>query len=102
MWNPNDYTVGWICAISTEYVAAQAFLDKKHEGPESVSTNEHNDYTLGKVGRYNVVIAVLPDGKYGTSSAAMVASVGPTHGPTCKVSNKGLRVIQLHNTDLWG
>jgi nucleoside phosphorylase len=73
MSNPNDYTVGWICAISTEYVAAQAFLDEKHEGPEHVSTNDNNDYTLGKVGRHNVVIAVLPDGEYGTSSAAMVA-----------------------------
>jgi hypothetical protein len=73
MSNPNDYTVGWICAISTEYVAAQAFLDEKHEGPEHLSTNDNNDYTLGKVGRHNVVIAVLPDGEYGTSSAAMVA-----------------------------
>ena len=27
-----DYTVGWICAISTEYVTAQAFLNEKHEG----------------------------------------------------------------------
>jgi nucleoside phosphorylase len=73
MSNPNDYTVGWICAISTEYVAAQAFLDEKHEGPDHVSVNDNNDYTLGKVGRHNVVIAVLPDGEYGTSSAAMVA-----------------------------
>ncbi len=73
MSNPNDYTVGWICAISTEYVAAQAFLDEKHEGPGHLSTNNNNDYTLGKVGRHNVVIAVLPDGEYGTSSAAMVA-----------------------------
>ena len=73
MSNPNDYTVGWICAISTEYVAAQVCLDKKHEGPEYVSTNDNNDYTLGKVGRHNVVIAVLPDGEYGTSSAAIVA-----------------------------
>jgi len=73
MSNPNDYTVGWICAISTEYVAAQAFLDEKHEGPDHVSVNDNNDYTLGKVGRHNVVIAVLPDGEYGTSSAAIVA-----------------------------
>jgi nucleoside phosphorylase len=73
MSNPNDYTVGWICAISTEYVAAQAFLDENHEGPDHVSVNDNNDYTLGKVGRHNVVIAVLPDGEYGTSSAAMVA-----------------------------
>jgi nucleoside phosphorylase len=68
-----DYTVGWICAISTENVAAQAFLDEKHEGPEYVSPNDNNDYTLGKIGKHNVVIAVLPDGEYGISSAAGVA-----------------------------
>ena len=73
MSNSKDYTVGWICAISTEYVVAQAFLDEKHEGPEYVSPNDNNDYTLGKVGKHNVVIAVLPDGEYGTSSAAGVA-----------------------------
>ncbi|KAF9778282.1 hypothetical protein IL306_004255 [Fusarium sp. DS 682] len=73
MSNPYDYTVGWICAIATEYVAAQAFLDEKHEGPESVSPNDNNDYALGKIGKHRVVIAVLPDGEYGISSAASVA-----------------------------
>ncbi|KAL7783395.1 ankyrin repeat-containing domain protein [Trichoderma afarasin] len=73
MSNPNGYTVGWICAISTEYVAAQAFLDEKHEGPEYVSPNDNNDYTLGKIGKHNVVIAVLPGGEYGIASAAIVA-----------------------------
>ena len=67
------YTVGWICAISTEYVAAQAFLDEKHERPAYVSPNDNNDYTLGKIGKHNVVIAVLPEGEYGISSAASVA-----------------------------
>jgi nucleoside phosphorylase len=38
-----------------------------------VSSNDNNDYTLGRVGKHNVAIAVLPDGKYGTSSAASVA-----------------------------
>jgi nucleoside phosphorylase len=73
MSNPNDYTVGWICAITTEYVAAQVILDEKHEQPKCVSPNDNNDYTLGKVGKHNVVIAVLPEGKYGISSAASVA-----------------------------
>ncbi|SPJ73909.1 related to ankyrin [Fusarium torulosum] len=73
MPNPHDYTVGWICAIATEYVAAQAFLDEEHAGPESVSTHDNNDYTLGKIGKHNVVIAVLPQGEYGISSAANVA-----------------------------
>lgn len=69
----NDYTVGWICAIATEYVAAQAFLDERHDQPEYLPSDDNNDYTLGKVGKHNVVIAVLPDGEYGTSSAASVA-----------------------------
>jgi nucleoside phosphorylase len=70
----NDYTVGWICAITTEYVSAQAFLDERHEGPEYVSPNDKNIYTLGKVGKHNAVIAALPEGEYGISSAATVGS----------------------------
>ena len=73
MSDPLDYTVGWICAVTTEYVAAQAFLDVKYEGLECVSPNDNNDYTLRKVGKHNVVIAVLPKGEYSISSAASVA-----------------------------
>lgn len=73
MSDPKKYTVGWICAIVTEYVAAQAFLDEQHEGPEYLSSSNKNDYTLGKIRGHNVVIAVLPIGEYGTSSAARVA-----------------------------
>jgi nucleoside phosphorylase len=68
-----SYTVGWICAITTEYVAAQAFLDEKHDRPEYVHPHDNNDYTLGRIRRHNVVIAVLPDGEHGVSSAACVA-----------------------------
>jgi hypothetical protein len=67
------YTVGWICAVHTEYVAAQAFLDKRHDRPEEVSRHNNNDYTLGTIGKHNVVIAVLPNGEYSTTSAAGVA-----------------------------
>lgn len=74
MSDPANYTVGWISAIAVEYVAAQEFLDEEHEGPNFVSTNDTNDYTLGKIGRHNVVIAVLPGGEYGTASAASVAT----------------------------
>ncbi|QGA15960.1 hypothetical protein EYB26_003627 [Talaromyces marneffei] len=74
MSNPQDYTVGWICALRTEYVAAQEFLDDEHEPPDFVSPNDTNDYTLGRLGKHNVVIAVLPDGEYGTASAASVAT----------------------------
>ncbi|KAI9884228.1 MAG: Serine/threonine-protein phosphatase 4 catalytic subunit [Watsoniomyces obsoletus] len=74
MSNPDDYTVGWICAISTESVAARVLLDEEHAQPTSVSPHDNNGYTLGKVGNHNVVIAVLPDGEYGIASAASVAS----------------------------
>ena len=75
MSNQNgNYSVGWICAITTELVAAQALLDEKHEGPDYVSPNDNNIYTLGRIGKHNVVIAVLPDGEYGIASAASVAS----------------------------
>ncbi|KAH6889275.1 Pfs, NB-ARC and ankyrin domain protein [Thelonectria olida] len=68
-----EYTVGWICAIVTEYVAAQAFLDRTHDRPEHLSHDDNNDYTLGSIGRHNVVIAVLPGGEYGIASAAIAA-----------------------------
>lgn len=73
MSDPQKYTVGWICAIDKEYVAATAFLDETHEDPQHVSTNDNNIYKLGRVGKHNVVIAVAPDGEYGTQSAATVA-----------------------------
>ncbi|KAH8699093.1 hypothetical protein BGW36DRAFT_377273 [Talaromyces proteolyticus] len=53
MSNLYDYTVGWICAISTEYVARPSFLDE-HEGPETISSHDNNDYTLEKVESHNV------------------------------------------------
>ncbi|KAJ5865176.1 uncharacterized protein N7529_007092 [Penicillium soppii] len=74
MSDPGNYTVGWICALPVEYVAAQEFLDEEHEKPSFVSPNDTNDYTLGKMHEHNVVIAVLPDGEYGTASAANVAT----------------------------
>ncbi|PCG94078.1 Hypothetical protein PENO1_080360 [Penicillium occitanis (nom. inval.)] len=70
----NDkYTVGWICAIRTEYIAARAVLDERHEEAESVSSNDNNAYTLGTIGKHNVVVAVLPNGEYGIAAAASVA-----------------------------
>lgn len=72
MSDPQQYTVGWVCAIPTESIAASLFLDEEHERPDHVSSNDSNDYTLGKVAGHNVVIAVLPDGEYGQTSATDV------------------------------
>ncbi|RDW79208.1 uncharacterized protein DSM5745_06060 [Aspergillus mulundensis] len=68
-----QYTVGWICALQTEYVAARAFLDERHPPPSTHSPNDNNHYTLGKIGDHLVVIAVLPDGEYGVAAAASIA-----------------------------
>lgn len=68
----DDYTVGWICAISTEYVAARTLLDEKHGEPEHVSTDDNNIYTLGKIGKHCVVIAALPDEECGIATAPRV------------------------------
>ncbi|KAI7975373.1 hypothetical protein EIK77_004976 [Talaromyces pinophilus] len=73
MGDSNKYTIGWICAVTTEYVAAKAFLDKEHESLEYGSTNDNNIYTLGEMGKHNVVIAQLPKGEYGIAAAASVA-----------------------------
>jgi nucleoside phosphorylase len=69
----DEYTIGWICAIRTEYIAAQAFLDERHGGPKYISTSDNNDYTLGMIGDHNIVICASTDGEYGVASAAIVA-----------------------------
>ncbi|KAF6816431.1 Kinesin light chain 5, partial [Colletotrichum plurivorum] len=68
-----SYTVGWICAIPTELAAARTFLDEKHATPEAVARNDNNSYTLGTIGKHNVVIAILPKREYGIAAAATVA-----------------------------
>ncbi|KAK2771177.1 ankyrin repeat protein [Colletotrichum kahawae] len=73
MSDPNLYTIGWICAITTELVAARALLDERHDPPESVAQHDNNSYALGRMGRHNVVIAALPKSEYGTTAAATVA-----------------------------
>ncbi|OGM50157.1 hypothetical protein ABOM_001054 [Aspergillus bombycis] len=40
---------------------------------ETLSTNDNDHYTLGEIGSHQVVIAVLPDGEYGVSTAACAA-----------------------------
>lgn len=66
------YTIGWICALETELVAARVFLDEEYDCPD-LTSSDNNSYTLGKVGKHNVVIAVLPDKEYGTDAAAAAA-----------------------------
>jgi nucleoside phosphorylase len=68
-----NYTVGWICALPIEMAAATAMLDDRHE-PLPRPSHDHNIYTFGRVGSHNVVLACLPAGVPGTTSAAVVAT----------------------------
>ena len=74
MFDISTYTIGWIRALSLEYVAAREFLDEEHDKTEYVSApNDDNNYSFGRMGKHDVVIAVMPTGEYGLSSAATVA-----------------------------
>ena len=65
--------VGWICALPIELAAAAEMLDEEHQDLPQDSTDT-NSYTFGRIGEHNVVVACLPAGQLGTSSAAAVAS----------------------------
>ncbi|CEJ61520.1 hypothetical protein PMG11_10051 [Penicillium brasilianum] len=67
----DDYTITWICALLIEMAAAKLMLEKFHP-PLWQPQTDHNVYTLGSVSGHHVVIACLPSGIYGTTSAAIV------------------------------
>ncbi|KAF2997752.1 hypothetical protein E8E14_005558 [Neopestalotiopsis sp. 37M] len=69
----NDYTVGWVCALPKEQMAATAMLDQRHPDLPK-PPNDPNTYTLGSIGGHNIVIACLPKGKIGTISTASVVT----------------------------
>lgn len=83
MSKPEDFSVGWICAITTEYVAAQAFLDEKYNVQ---ITGNQNHYALGRIDKHNVAISVLPMGTYGVASAAHVASQMMNDFPNIRIA----------------
>jgi nucleoside phosphorylase len=65
-----DYTVGWICPLPLELAAARRMLDEEHENLPA-ERNDHNVYTLGRIGTHNVVLASLPVGEHRVVSAAI-------------------------------
>jgi nucleoside phosphorylase len=73
IFEAQDFHVGWICAVEVEYVIACELLDEEHPNVPSVSNDDENSYTCGRMGQHNVVIACLPKGEYGLTSAASVA-----------------------------
>src|ERR1700679_1993131 len=68
-----DYRIGVICALATENAAMVSMLDDTHSKLKKESGDE-NDYTLGRIGVHNIVIACLPAGLMGNGPAAIVAN----------------------------
>ncbi|KAK1585011.1 nucleoside phosphorylase domain-containing protein [Colletotrichum navitas] len=70
----HEYTVGWICAIPTEYAAAQALLDEEHAYPHDLHPNssDRNYYAFGRIGSHDVVMTVLAE--MGIAAAATTAA----------------------------
>ncbi|RBR20099.1 uncharacterized protein FIESC28_05378 [Fusarium coffeatum] len=68
---PDNYTVGWICALKCELKAARAMLDEEHPALMVQSEQDGNNYLLGRIGQHNVAITSLPQA--GTNRAATAA-----------------------------
>jgi len=85
MPNPEEYTIGWICALPTEHIAACLFLDEEYGQPDHIARGDNNAYVLGVMAGHKVVIAVLPHGEYGTTTAATVATDMVRSFPNVKV-----------------
>ncbi|KAL4985444.1 hypothetical protein BDW68DRAFT_144681 [Aspergillus falconensis] len=68
----DDYTIAWVCALPLEAAAARAMLEKIHSPPQQIA--DPNAYEFGELNGHHIVIAYLPNGVYGTVSAAAVVS----------------------------
>jgi nucleoside phosphorylase len=68
---PEDYSVGWICAVPKELTAAQAMLYSIYTPLEAQPKHNKNNYTLGSIREHNVAIACLPE--YSVVFAAVTA-----------------------------
>ncbi|KXJ85087.1 ankyrin repeat protein [Microdochium bolleyi] len=76
-----DYTVGWVCPLEVEQIAALHMLDTQHD-PIPQPATDHNVYNLGSIAGHNVVIAGLPQA--GDNSAAAVVTQLRTTFPNVK------------------
>ena len=75
-----DYTIGWLCALPFEFIAAKHMLDEEHASSKDTST-----YALGQIGQYNVVIACLSVGRTKQKSVATVTNQLLSEYPSVQV-----------------
>ena len=70
---PTEFTVGWICALPEELMAAQGMLDEQYEDSELEQENprDTNKYSLGQIAGHKVVLTILRSA--GTNPAGSAA-----------------------------
>ena len=68
-----DYALAIICALPLELAAVKVMLDEVHAEPQLKSSHQCS-YIMGKIGDHKLVVACLPSGVYGTTSAAVVTA----------------------------
>ncbi|TLD11489.1 hypothetical protein PspLS_11494 [Pyricularia sp. CBS 133598] len=56
---PEDFTVGWVCALPIELAAVAEMMDEEFADLPSNPTDS-NIYSFGRMGNHNVVAACLP------------------------------------------
>lgn len=66
----NDYRIAIICPMGLEQAPVEAMLDTTH--PSLSYNRDQNNYTLGRMGAHNIVIAAMPE--IGNNNAAAVAT----------------------------
>ncbi|KAL3440873.1 nucleoside phosphorylase [Aspergillus insuetus] len=72
---PNEqYTVGWVCALTDGLMAASAMMDSDHGKPQTLPRADNNIYILGSIEGHKVVISCLPGDEQGHISAARVST----------------------------
>ncbi|KAF3239380.1 hypothetical protein TWF192_010075 [Orbilia oligospora] len=82
-----EYTIGWICALPKEQIAAVPMLDQRHPDPKLYkSPNDTNAYFFGSIGPHNVVITCLPLKCYGTNRTAKAAAQMLNNFPSIKIT----------------
>jgi nucleoside phosphorylase len=84
-----DFEVGIICALPLEYDAVSYILDEfwDEDGDQyGRAVGDPNSYTTGRMGHYNVVLALLPH--MGKANAASAAA-------SMRASYSGLRLVIL-------
>ena len=71
--NRHDFEVAIICALQLEADAVETLFDEIYESSRYGQLfGDGNAYTMGTIGRHNVVLAWMP--RMGQSSAAGVAA----------------------------